>query len=280
MSGARLPYAAGFTTQIRAMTTHAGSIAAGAAARPARWSAERRFHIGFAVALFAAVLLGFARTFFFRAWYPDWARVHGAPEPFFYLHGVVFVGWFLLLIVQPSLVGIGRVDLHRRLGRLGGVLAVLMVGLGTVGALMAARRPTGFINIPVPPLQFLVVPLTVIALFAVFVALALVNRRIPQTHKRWMLLASIALIEAGVARWPFGFMAGPSPIPGFSMIELCVDLFLVPMVVWDLASRRRIHPVTLWGGLALIASQPLRWMLAGTGAWLGFAGWAVSLLGH
>jgi hypothetical protein len=36
------------------------------------------------------------------------------------------------------------------------------------------------------------------------------------------------------------------------------------MVVWDLASRGRVHPVTLWGGLVLIVAQPLRMMLAET----------------
>ncbi len=54
-------------------------------------------------------------------------------------------------------------------------------------------------------------------------------------------------------------------------LELFIDLFLLPMVIWDLASRGR-------GGLALIAAQPLRMMLGATPAWLAFAGWAVSLL--
>ena len=54
---------------------------------------------------------------------------------------------------------------------------------------------------------------------------------------------------------------------------------IVALVAWDFASRGRVHPVTLWRGLALVASQPLRLVLAGTGAWLAFAGWAVGLLG-
>jgi hypothetical protein len=178
------------------------------------------------------VVLGFARTFFFRAWYPEWARAHGAPETIFYVHGVAF----------------------------------------------AAGRPTGFIDIPMPPLQFLVVPFNLIVLFAVFVSLAIVNRRRPQSHKRYMILASIALIEAGVGRWPFAGMNSPSPVPGLGMIELCVDLFLVPMIVWDIVSRGRPHPVTVWGGAALISNQLLRFQLAATGAWLAFAGWAVSLV--
>jgi hypothetical protein len=49
------------------------------------------------------VCLGFSRTFFLRAWYPDWAQAHGAPEPIFYVHGVAFAAWFLLLLAQPLL---------------------------------------------------------------------------------------------------------------------------------------------------------------------------------
>lgn len=40
-----------------------------------------------------------------------------------------------------------------------------------------------------------------------------------------------------------------------------------------------ITQVTLWGGLALIASAPLGVMTSGTTAWLAFAEWAVGPLG-
>jgi hypothetical protein len=243
-----------------------------------RWSTERGVYLGLAIAITAAVVLGFARTFFFRPWYPEWAHAHGAPETIFYVHGVAFAAWFLLLLAQTSLVTAGRVDVHRRLGLVGAALAVIMVILGTVGSLIAAARPSGFIDIPMPPLQFLVVPFSLIVLFAVFVSLAIVNRRHPQSHKRYMILGCIALLEGGVGRWPFGFMNSPSPIPGLGMIELCVDLFLVPMIVWDVVSRGRPHPVTVWGGAALVLNQLLRLKLAATGAWLAFAGWAVRLV--
>jgi hypothetical protein len=241
-------------------------------------AAERLFYLGLAATIVAAIVLGFSRTFFLRPWFADWARAHSPTETFFYLHGVVFTAWLLLLLVQPSLVAAGRVDLHRRLGVLGGVLAVAMVVVGTVGSLVAAARPTGFVDLPVPPLQFLIVPLGIMVLFCAFVTLALVNRHRPQIHKRYMLLASIALVEAGVARWPFAVMAAASPVPGFGTMELFTDLFLVPMVIWDLVSRGRLHPITLWGGLAVIAAQPLRAMLGATPGWIAFAGWLVSLL--
>ena len=249
------------------------------ATRPrTRWSTERVVYLGLAIAITAAIVLGFARTFFFRAWYPEWARAHGAPESIFYVHGIAFTAWLLLLLAQPSLVTAGRVDVHRRLGVAGAALAVVMVVLGVVGSLIAAGRPTGFIDIPMPPLQFLVVPLSLIVLFAVFVTLAIANRRRPQSHKRYMILASIALVEAGIGRWPFAIMTTPSPVPGLGMLELFVDLLLLPMIIWDIASRGRPHPVTVVGGAALIVNQLLRMKLAASGAWLAFAGWAVSLV--
>lgn len=245
-----------------------------------KWSSERRFHMGLALALLVAVLLGFSRTFFLRLWFQGWAHAHGAPEPFFLVHGAAFFAWFLLLPVQSALVAGRRVDLHRRLGWLGAGLAAAMIMLGTAGALIAARRPSGFMDVPVPPLKFLVIPIADMVLFAVFMALALVRRRNVQSHKRYMLLASIDLVSAAIVRWPFAFLRVELPVPGFGMADLLTDLFLVPMAAWDFASRGRLHPVTLWGGLALIASQPLRLLLSETGAWLSFASWAVGLLGR
>lgn len=236
-----------------------------------RRSAERLFYTGVAVAMFATVFLGFARSFFLRPWFPG---VPAPTEPVFLVHGVVFTAWLVLLVVQPALVAAHRTDLHRKLGWLGAGLAVAMVALGTFGALVAARRPTGFVEVPVPPLQFLAVPLFDMALFATFVALAVAKRRDTQSHKRLMLLASVNLLAAGIARWPFAMMqAGPPMYFGLS------DLFIVALGAWDLASRGRLHPVTLWGGLAIVVSQPLRLVLSGTEGWLAFARWAVGLLG-
>jgi hypothetical protein len=236
-----------------------------------RRSVESRFYTGMALAMFAAIFLGFARSFFLRPWFP------GTPAPtetIFYVHGTLFTAWCVLLVLQPALVATGRTDLHRRTGWLGAVLALAMVALGTVGALIAARRSTGFIGIAVPPLQFLVVPLFDMALFATLVALAIAKRRDVQSHKRLMLLASVNLLAAGIARWPFAMMAGGPPV-----FFALTDLFIVALAAWDITSRRRIHPVTLWGGLAIVVSQPLRLVLSGTEIWASFARWAVGLLG-
>jgi uncharacterized membrane protein YozB (DUF420 family) len=249
-----------------------------ASTRGAGPTGERSFFTAMSFVLLAAVVLGFSRTFFFTPWFPE-ARELVPPERFFVLHGTAAATWFVLLIAQAALVASGNLRRHRQLGRYGAALAAVIVVLGIYGGLLAAGRPGGFIGVPVPPLLFLVVPVAAMTAFAVFVALAIARRADPQSHKRYMLLASIAMIEAAVARWPFGFMAQPSPVPGLSTFALVTCLFLVPLVAWDLASRGRLHPVTLWGGLALIATLLLRLPLASTEAWQGFARWAVGLVG-
>ena len=234
-----------------------------------RWPAERVFFLTMTLAMAVTVFVGFSRSFFLRPLFPAWAS---PSEPIFYMHGAVFASWFALLVVQASLITAGRVRLHQQLGTLGAGLAPVMVVLGTLGALIAARRPTGFFHVPLPPLVFLIVPLVDMVIFPVLVALAIAKRRDPQSHKRLMLTASIPLLAAALARWPVLIAWGPLAFFGGT------DLFLVALIAWDLKSRGRLHPVTIWAGSLIVLSQPLRLAFAGTSAWMGFAHWAVGLV--
>ena len=262
--------------------TSAANPASGDLKVPAKrhaWSLEHSFYFSFATFIAAAVFLGFARTFFLRRWFPAWAALHAAHEFFFVIHGFVITAWFALFIAQVALVGSRRVRLHRQMGWVGTGLAIAVVILGIWGSLLAARRPTGFIDVPVSPLQFLVVPLSLLLLFSIFVILAILRRRDAQTHKRWMLLASLSLVEAAVGRWPLAFLRSTAVLPFLSSLDLTVDLFLLPLIWWDFHSRRRLHSVTLWGGLSLILIHPVRLLLAGTTTWQQFAARCVHLLG-
>ena len=69
-------------------------------------------------------------------------------------------------------------------------------------------------GVPVPPLVFLVVPLATMFFFSLYFALALLKRSHVQAHKRFVLLATISMVEAGVARWPWG-PCRPARSPGF-----------------------------------------------------------------
>lgn len=235
---------------------------------------ERAFFTMIAFGMAAVVFVGFARSFFLRPWFPE-ASEFAAPETVFYIHGALFAGWMGLLIAQVNLIRAGRVGLHRRLGLFGVVLAAAMVPIGVFGTLVAARRPGGFIGVPVSPLEFLAVPLFDVVLFGLFVGLAVAGRKDVQSHKRLMILATVNMLEAAIIRIPVSFIADGAPLMSFWLS----DVFIAFLVAWDAWSLRRVHPVTLWAGSLIVVSQPLRLWISTTEPWLAFAGWAVGLLG-
>jgi hypothetical protein len=223
-----------------------------------------------AAAILFAVVVGFARTYFLRAVLPVPTPAPLGLTPLVHLHGLLFTGWAVLLVVQARLVAAKRVDLHRRLGMAAVVMAALMVGIGTLVAIQAVLR--GVAPFGMDPRRFLIVPLFAVGLFAVFVVAGVRARRDPQSHKRLMLLATIALLPPAIARWALQLGLGPPAVLAIA------TLFLVPMVVWDLKTRRRLHPVTLWGGLLLVIAGPLRLVLARTDGWLAISDWLVGLV--
>jgi len=187
-----------------------------------------------------------------------------------HIHGLVFTSWVLLFLAQTTLVATDRTDLHRKLGVGGAVLAALLLIMGTTTAILRVKGG-GSSPIPgVPPLSFLAVPLFDMVVFAMLIGGGLGLRNRPDTHKRLMTLGTIALTSAPIARLPFVRPVGPPAFFGLT------DLFIVAMLVYDLATRRKVHPATIWGGLVVLASQPLRLMISGTPAWLAFAGWLTS----
>jgi len=132
------------------------------------------------------------------------------------------------------------------------------------------QRREGHAPPGVAPLAFLAIPLFDVLVFAPLVAAGVYFRRRPETHKRLMLLATISLMAAPAARLPTA-LAAAGPFFYFGV----VDLLLLSGVLYDLAMRRKVHPVYIWGGLFPIVSQPLRLMLGGTDVWLSFAGMLV-----
>ena len=229
----------------------------------------RRFdHIFFstmALLMLVTVFVGFARTYYL-------AGLFQAPLPslIIHLHGAAFSCWILLLITQVSLVSAGRVDIHRRLGIAGFVLACLMVVLGVMAATDSLVRNAG------PPgrdpLFFYVIPLSNILVFGTVIFFAFRARSNPPAHKRLILIATTALMVAAIARWPLA-MVHRKP----AVAELVSYTFLLMLVAYDLWSTRKLQRTTIWAGAFLISVEQIALPIGHTAAWHAFAGWVQSV---
>jgi uncharacterized membrane protein YozB (DUF420 family) len=212
-----------------------------------------------ALLILGIVVVGFAPTFYLAPFFPERPA---PPERFFYVKGIIFSAWFLLMPIQCWLIASQRVSLHRTVGIAGASIAALMVISGVWGALIAAGRPGGFIAVSAPPLMFLVEPVFDIVMFGSLVCLALIWRRDIAAHKRLMLLASIAMVDSAAARWTL--VSSVHPLLGPVVV---VAILVLTVAVYDFSTKRRPHPVTLWAGGALILSFPVRFWIGISTAW-------------
>jgi hypothetical protein len=232
------------------------SIAIG---QPVARKTDRLFFTGMALASAVTLFLGFLPSYFHRS-----AELPSL-TPLYQLHGALFTAWVALLLAQTALVAGGRTDIHRTLGVAGVVLAVVVFVFGVAVSVETLRRnggPPGG-----DPRKFFAIPLGDIIVFGALVSAAVVQRRRSEAHKRLMLLATISLLTAAVGRFLRQVGMGGAPNLFFG-----TDVFVLVLVLYDLASRGRIHPATLWGGALVVGFKPLLfYVLSGTPTWLALA---------
>jgi FtsH-binding integral membrane protein len=223
------------------------------------------FFSGMALLMLATVFVGFARTYYL-------AGVFHAPLPslVIHLHGAAFSCWILLLVTQTSLAFAGRVDIHRRLGIAGFLLACLMVVLGVLAATDSLVREAGPAGRD--PKFFYIIPLTDMLVFATLVFFAFRARSNSTAHKRLILVATSSLMIAAIARWPVAIVHRNAP-----RAALVSYILLLMLVAYDLWSTRKVHRATLWASGFLIFVYQIRLPIGKTAAWHAFASWVQSL---
>src|SRR5258706_163779 len=199
--------------------------------------------------MLVSVFIGFARSYFlagvFRA---------PLPSPIIHIHGAAFTAWILLLVAQPSLVAAGRTDIHRRLGLAGCCLGCLMVILGVMASTESLVRHAAQLDpFGRDPKAFYLVPMSEMVVFATLLYFAFRNRKDSPAHKRYIYIATTALMVAAIARWPLAFSSRK-----ILVASLLSDIFLLLLVAYDLWSTRKIHRATLWAGASLVFIQQIR----------------------
>lgn len=243
------------------------------AAVVAQIQAERRFFTGIAIAMALFVFIGFAPTYYL---YPVIGTVplRGAEPltPMVHVHAATGTAWMLFLVVQTGLIMGGQPRQHMRNGLFGIALALSIIILGVAVSIYSARvgrTPPGW-----TPTGFMAIPLASVTLFGGFVTAALLWRWRPDYHKRLMLIGTTTLLVPAGARFSRQFLDGllpPGPVGGM----ILSDFFLAAIAAYDLRSRGRLHPATLWGGALVLVSQPLRVMLSDNPAFNRFAAWLI-----
>ena len=224
---------------------------------------DRLFYTGMSLAIAATVFAGFARTYYLSHWFAPPARMPPM-TPLLHLHAFFFTIWIAITVIQPALIARDNRQLHRRLGWVAAAVGLAVWVLGNFVSVQAMRN--GYRTVG-DPYAFYAVTFFSMQAFAIIVVLAIVKRRDADTHKRLMLLSSAAILEAAFGRIPLQIVEQAAPLSFYAGSELII----LAGLLYDRAARGRVHPVWIWGGGALVASQLLRLAVMETGPWMAFA---------
>ena len=243
---------------------------------PERRRLVSRFYVAMAW-LFVAVAFG---GFFETYWYQLARGTFVGGTGLIHLHGMLFFAWTLFFVSQAALVANGKLRAHKTWGLLGISLATAMVftGFGVAIEGLHLRLAMGQGE---AARAFVLVPIAAILLFAGFVAAAIVNLRRPEWHKRFMLVATSALLGAAIARIFFVAVTGGGPglrpglgstPPQFMTItaSLIALLPVVAAMINDWRRNGQVHAAYNWGFGISLAVHLLRPVVGDTAAWIRF----------
>lgn len=251
-----------------------------------RVSTRSYFYFYMALLCMAAAFGGFLPTF----WLPM-TQGHHVAAPVYAIHGYLFSLWTLFFVLQSWFVASGKTANHRAAGLFGIALASVMTVFGFLVQIKEIQLAgaAGDLN---AGLSFSILPLWHILFFAGLVALAIINNRRPEWHKRLMLVANILILNAPLAR-PFIYFLGfhghmpvaaglpspPAPIEGLSPEDWVVNLILLIPIVHDWLKRGRPHPAYLLSGGAIVLMEMLQLSISRSAGWHAVASWFYSLAG-
>jgi hypothetical protein len=223
------------------------------------------FFSGIAVVSLLAVLVGFAQTYFL-------AGLFRAPLPnlLVHIHGAAFTLWIVLFVCQIGLVSVRRVALHRRIGLIGFALAIVMIALGVLTASDRLARHSGEPGKETieDVRAFYAVPMGDMLMFATFISLGYRHRKHPAVHKRLMLFATFALLDAGFDRWS---VFDPYPLAVVNLI--CFGPLVVATMAWDWWSSGRVQKATIWSTAFLVTVQEGRHLIGYAAGWQRLSAW-------
>lgn len=204
------------------------------------------FYSGMTLLMAFFVFGGFGMTY----WYPLATGSFPPAPAVVHLHGLVYFAWIVLLIVQPMLVNVRNVALHRSVGTFGIALATAVIFMGALitllGAAASRETPGGSYY------DGIYLGLMAVTGFGIQFTLAIRNVRRPDIHRRLILLAMLPILPPGIHRLymvPFGLTSFPI-LPMY----LTLDAMALAILVQEWRANARISVYT-WLGVAWIVMQ-------------------------
>jgi hypothetical protein len=234
---------------------------------PSGQNIERIFFAAAGGFLFMIMLVGFQQFYLHGKAFPD-HPIFPPLKGLLIAHGVAMTCWMTLFVVQTLLIVNNSVRTHMLLGFFGIAVAASVVVFGSWTGVATARLEPELIRGGLNRKQFLIVPITDMLKFGIFVTIAIWNRHRPEIHRPMMLLATLTMISAAAGRIPAiqNLYASSVWEQWFGAFFPKLVIGAAFLVIKTVITRR----LDRWfaGGFALLAATSfLIWQIAPGAAW-------------
>jgi hypothetical protein len=195
--------------------------------------------------------------------------------PVVHLHGVTFISWMTLLMVQTFLINVRNVALHRSLGTFGIGLGTAVLFTGGLISLLGMKNGSAS---GAAPVFYDLMYLSVMALlgFGFLFALAIRQTRKPEHHRRLILFATIPLLPPGINRMYQVVLQLPSP-PVLATY-LTMAAIATAILIYDWRTIGKVSKASMIGAAVVFGQQLLHIPIARSATFADFVGFLGSLV--
>ncbi|MBX2934281.1 MAG: hypothetical protein KF825_08545 [Ferruginibacter sp.] len=210
-----------------------------------------------------AILVGFLKTFII----PLISGTKTWPLAI-YAHVFLVFGWVIIFLTQALLIQNKKYKTHIFIGSWAAFMAVGAAISIIPASLFQVERELKD-GLGQTAISSIVGSFISATMFLILVTLGILNRKRPQVHKRFMLLATIILIWPAWFRWRHYFPSVERPDIWFAVV--LADSLILAAFIWDWLKNKYIHPALLYGGLFIIAENIMEILLFDSKGWRVFA---------
>ncbi len=187
------------------------------------------------IVLLALAVIGFWGSYFSKSF--------SGINHYIHIHVIAMLLWIGLLITQAFLIRHKKRYLHRTIGKLSYVLVpVLVVSL----VLLAHNQITIHdYGISYSRLYILFLQLSLLAIFVIAYVLAIIYRKSPSHHARYMISTSLTLIDPAVARIPLNLPSLPFSYQVLTFTLTDIILLILIIIERKQTKGREVFPIML-----------------------------------
>jgi len=217
----------------------------------------------FIILLFLA-FLGFWESYF--------SKILNEINIYTHFHAATMLLWLSVLIAQPFLIKYKKISLHKFIGRTSYALVPLLI----ISVILLAHSQITIheYGVSYSRLYILFLQLSLLAIFIIAYGLAIIYRKSPNHHARYMICTSLTLIDPAVARIPLNLP--PLPFSYQVLTFSLIDIILLALIIIERNQKyaREVFPVML---VIFIVFQTFNLNWTDTTAWDSFSLWFAKL---